>query len=92
VESGGWILQFASQFRGGREWIFIFSLLLSGRAGFSRRGLTHSDNQVGQAEERVELMPVFGQAAIAHFPVAEEVLEDMKGMFDKGSHRGFGFL
>ena len=38
---------------------------------FLRRGGSSSDHPVGQSKECVELMPVLGQAAIPHFPMAE---------------------
>ena len=65
----------------------------TGRArDFSRRGRARADHHVGQSEQRVGLMPVLGQSAIAHFPVAENVLEDVEGMFDGRPDGGFGFL
>jgi hypothetical protein len=35
------------------------------------RGLARSNDQIGQSEERVELMALFGQSPIAHFPMHE---------------------
>ena len=35
-------------------------------------------------------MPVFGQPAIAHFPMPENILEEVEGMFDERSDGGFG--
>jgi hypothetical protein len=49
-------------------------------ARFSGRGLAPSNDEVGQPEERVELVPVFGQSPIAHFPMPENILEDVEGM------------
>jgi hypothetical protein len=37
-------------------------------------------------------MPVFGQSAITHFPVAENILWDVEGIFHERSDGGFGFL
>jgi hypothetical protein len=60
--------------------------------GFSGRGRACADHHIGQAKERVELMPVLGQSPIAHFPMTENILKNVKGMFHERSHRGFGFL
>jgi hypothetical protein len=50
---------------------------------FSGRGNAASDHHIGQSKERVELMPVLGQTLIPHFPMAEQVLHAVEGMFHK---------
>ena len=93
AENCGGPLGFAGQFRLGRGgWPPFFTFAAGLTCGFSRRGLPRADDHVGQAEERVELMTVFGQPSIAHLPVSKNVFDDVEGMFDEGSHRGFGFL
>lgn len=37
-------------------------------------------------------MSILGQAAIPHFPMAEQILQNVERMFDKGSHCGFALL
>ena len=58
----------------------------------SRRGGSSSDHHVGQAKERMEVMPVLGQSSIPHFPMPENILHDVERMFHKRSPGGFGFL
>src|ERR1019366_9260767 len=37
-------------------------------------------------------MPVLGQSSIPHFPMPENILQDMEGVFHECPHRGFGLL
>ena len=65
-------LGLASQFWFDGEGGLPFFTFSTGWArGFSRRGRARADHHVGQAEERVKLMSVFGQSAIPHFPMPE---------------------
>jgi hypothetical protein len=70
--------------------------LVFGWPGWVRRGfsdpLPRGEHEVGQPEEDVQLVLVLGQAPIPRLPVAEEVLHDVKGVFDEGPHLGLGFL
>jgi len=43
------------------------------------------DDQIGQREERVKLGCILGQAAVAHLSIFEEILDDMKGVFNQGA-------
>lgn len=43
------------------------------------------DEQIGQSEERVKLGRILGQAAVAHLSIFEEILDDMKGVFNQGA-------
>jgi hypothetical protein len=58
----------------------------------SCRGGSAADHHVGQSEEGVELMPVLGQSPIPHLAVAEDVFDDVEGMFHERPHGGFGLL
>ena len=49
----------------------VFTALTGWIHVISARGGSAADAQVGQSKQRVKLMPVFGQAPIPHFPVAE---------------------
>lgn len=76
--------------RGG--WPLVFTSATGLIRGFSPRDRAGADHHVGQSKQRVEVMPVFGQPPVTHLAVAEDVFDDVEGMLDEGSHRGFGFL
>jgi hypothetical protein len=44
------------------------------------------DHQIGEGEQGVELCSVLGQPAIAQLLMAEEVLDNVKGVLDPGPH------
>ena len=65
-------LGLASQFWvGGGGWSPFFTASTGLARDFSRRGRPPADHHIGQAEERVKLMSVFGQSATPHFPMPE---------------------
>src|ERR1035437_133198 len=85
-------LGLASQFwLGGGGGSSFFTAATGWTCDFSRRGRSPADHHVGQAEEGVKLMPVFGQSPIPHFPMPENILQDMEGGFHERPHRGLGF-
>src|SRR5882672_2826749 len=54
------------------EWVAAhFRRRASPNERFSRRERACADHHVGQPKQRVELMAVFGQSPIPHFPMAE---------------------
>src|SRR5674476_1645603 len=75
-------LGLASQFWfGGEGWSPFFTFSTDWEHAFSHRGRAPADHHVGQAEERVKLMSVFSQSPIPHFPMPENILQDMEGVF-----------
>jgi len=44
------------------------------------------DHQIGQGKQGVELRGVLGEAAGAHFAMAEPILDYVEGMLDPGPH------
>jgi len=60
-------------------------VLFRGRRPNLRFGPSGSDDQVGQPEECVELMAVFGQPPVARFPMQKNILEDVKGVLHEGA-------
>ena len=66
------------------RWFFCAPDVRSLRGGVQQRA--SGDEEVGQSEKAVELGGVLGQAAVASLAVPEEVLEDVKGMFDPCPH------
>ena len=63
----------------------------SSALGFHTQGAVN-ERQIGQGEKRVELGRVLGQAAVTGLAIAEEVLEDVKRVFDQSAPPGLGFL
>ena len=55
----------------------------SGRR-FGKQGFL-DDHQIGQREQGVELCGVLDKAAIAQLLVAEQILNDVEGMLDRGA-------
>ena len=57
-----------------------------------RQQLPFGDHQIGQAEQAEKLCVVFGQSLVAGLLVPEQVLDDVKGVFDLGPDAGLDFL
>jgi hypothetical protein len=51
--------------------------------GYLCCGRSPTHHHTGQTEVRVELMPVLGQLAIPHFPVAEYILHNVARLCHK---------
>lgn len=56
-----------------------------GRLPLCRRKPSPRQHHIHQAEQRIELRLVLGDAAIAHHSIAKATLPNVKGMLDRGS-------
>src|SRR5947208_7790489 len=75
----------------GASWRSFPACWMPSRAGTGRKG-SPGDHQVSQRKEAVQLRCVLGESAVTDLPMLEEILDDMKRMFDTGAHLGFEFL